>query len=207
MTTLYRIRTVWSGFSGAPGYTNMYFGTTDPLAAGAATAAADVGTFFNSVKACVPNTVTLAIDPVVALIEDYNGNQTGELTLGTPPTIGLGSQTGSFAAPAGACVTWNTATFRDGRRIRGRTFLVPLGVNCFQADGTLVDAQRTVLNNAAAALAGGAAAFVVYARERQARAAYEPAKITAKTYLAGESAVVVSGNVKDKVAILRSRRD
>jgi len=207
MTTLYRVRTTWSYTPGGPGYTNMYFGTTDPLASGAQTAVNDVQAFWNAIKSYIPSAVSLQVDPSVIMVEDVTSEQTGDISVGTPPAAIQGTGGGAWAAPAGATAQWTTASYLYGRRVKGRTYLVPLTAGAFQSDGTILDTTKTALNAAAAALVAGASNFVVYTRERQAKSAAESPTGKEITYRPGASSMVVSGSVADRVAVLRSRRD
>jgi len=207
MTTLYRIRAVWSYTPGGPGYTNLYFGTTDPLAAGAQTAANDVQAFFNAIKGLLPTTVSVQIDPSVVMVEDYSSEQVGELSLASPPAAIVGTAAGAYSGPSGATVQWNTVSFLYGRRVKGRTYLVPLTSSVYENNGTIATASLTTLRAAADAMVAGGSNLVIYTRQRDAKAA-DPVKGTpAVTARAGASSPVVSANVRDIAAVLRSRRD
>lgn len=207
MTTLYRVRTTWSYTPGGPGYSNLYFGTTDPLAAGAQTAVNDVQAFFTAIKGLIPSIVTLQVDPAVIMVEDVTSEQVGDVLVGSTPAPIVCTATGSMAAPAGATAQWSTASYLYGRRVKGRTYLVPLASSAFESNGTIISGALTTLNNAAAALVAGGSNLVVFTRKREYKAA-DPAKgqkeVTAR---AGASSLVVSGAVRDIVAVLRSRRD
>lgn len=207
MTTMYRIRAVWSGFTGAPGYTNLFFGATDPLQAGADAAGGAVNTFFTAIKSALPLPVTVTIDPAVALIEDTTGDQVDEMTLTTPPPGVSGVLGERFAGPAGACITWNTATFLQGRKVRGRTYLVPLTMSAFENNGTLDNTYRTTLSTAATALVTGPGALVIFARPHDAQTAAESPTGKARAARVGAAALVTSASLKDKAAVLTSRRD
>ena len=206
MTTLYRIRALWTGFSGAPGYTNLYFGSTDPLAAGAQTAANDVRTFFDALKINLPSTVTITVDPTVALVDDFSGQIQQELQLTTPPAAVVGSQATAYAAPSGACITWNTGQYRDGQKVRGRTYCVPYAASTTAVGGGLSSSVVASTLAAANGLINGASILCVYSRPR---AAKEPARIDGKDRVLhrdGVSFPVTSTNVRNYVAVLTSRR-
>lgn len=207
MTTLYRVRTTWSYTPGGPGYSNLYFGTTDPLAAGAQTAVNDMQAFWNAIKTLIPSVVTLQVDPSVIMVEDVTGEQVGDISVGSPPASILGTGGGAWAAPAGATAQWSTASYLFGRRVKGRTYLVPLTGSAFQSDGTLLGTAQTTLAGAAAALVAGGSNLVVYTRPRKAAPANPVTGKPAVTARAGASSLVVSGTVRDIVAVLKSRRD
>lgn len=207
MTTLYRIRSVWSYTPGGPGYTNMYFGTTDPLAAGAQTAANDVQAFWTAIKPQLNTAISIQIDPAVVMVEDFSSEQVGELVLGSPPPAVVGTAAGNYVGPAGASVQWNTASFLYGRRVKGRTYLVPLAVVCFDSNGTLGTTALASFSTAATALVNGASNLVVYTRRRLAKAANPITGAPAVSARPGASSGVISANVRDIAAVLRSRRD
>ena len=207
MTTLYRVRTTWSYTPGGPGYSNMYFSTTDPLASGAQTAVNDVQAFFTAIKGLIPSIVTLQVDPSVIMVEDYSSEQVGDILVGTPPAPIVCTASGSMAAPAGATAQWSTASYLYGRRVKGRTYLVPLAASAFESNGTIISGALTTLNTAAAALVAGGSNLVVYTRKRDAKTAEESPTGKEITARPGASSGVVSGAVRDIAAVLRSRRD
>lgn len=189
-----RTRVLWTGFPGAPGYTNLFsrvasIGTHDPTIA-----MGDVATLFSALASRIPNSVTLAIEPEVAYIEDSDGEAQGFDSVGTPPTITQPTGSGIYSAPTGASIEWTTGAVKNGRRVTGRTYLVPLVGSAFEADGTLAAAARTQLQSAASVYAiTGDATNVVWSRPVNG---------------AGGSSYPVSGaNVADKAAVLRTRRD
>jgi hypothetical protein len=194
MSTLYRIRSVWTGFSGAPGYTNHYFGTTDPLAAGAALAASDVRTFWDTIKARFPSNVTITVDPLVALIEDINGEQSDEINVTPSPAAVTGTGLSTYAAPVGASIAWSTSTYRFGRRVKGRSYIVPMSVNDFDAAGTLTSTAHSNLQAGAAGLVAGGSQMVVFSRPTE-------------VHPIGGSSLVTGSTVPDRAAVLKSRRD
>lgn len=202
-----RIRSNWTGFPGAPGYTNMFFGTTDPILAGATTQAGLVRTFWDSIKTTMPNTVTISVDPLVQVLDDTDGKVFQEVSVSPAPTAVVGSQTGSYPAAAGGAVTWNTISFHDGKKVRGRTYLVPLYSLSFGTGGTLDDTLLTTIRNAANALVTNSGKMVVFSRPRVAKAATRIDGKDAVTARAGSSYPVTSATVRDATVVLRSRRD
>lgn len=194
MTTMYRVRTVWTGLPGMPGYTNHYFGTTDPLQEGAAAARNAVSTLWQNIHTFLPLGLVLTIENAVALIEDTDGLQSDELTDPTVITMDPPSGTGGYSAPVGASIGWGTATFRAGRRVKGRTYVVPLASSCFDVSGSLTPAVQSGIQSAADAMIAHPSQFVIWSR---------PTGVAAN----GIAALVTSATVKDFSAVLRSRRD
>jgi len=94
-------------------------------------------------------------------------------------------------------VNWRTNQIRNGRRVRGRSFLVPLAGSAFEGNGTLSASTLTSLKSAADTLrtAAGTTQLGVYARP------------TTKDATDGLWAQVTANTVPDMGAVLRSRRD
>lgn len=200
VTELIKVTVNWTGFSGAPGFTNLYFrdfseGPVTQAMVDGSLNRADL--FFSSVQTRVPNTVSLQVQNTVQIIEATNGELLRFMT-GPAKTVRVGSGTGSYSAASGAVVNWQTDGVRNGRRIRGRTFLVPVAGSVLSANGTLDDTHRTSLTTAGLTLYQASAdqgVLGVWARP------------TAPGATDGEWSAVTSHNVPDKVAVLRSRRD
>lgn len=204
MTSLLRVKTRWSGFVGSPGYTVMHFRDfgTDPESStaqtteNAAAAVARVRTFFSALATVLPSSVTVVPESEVDVIEHTNGElvESYAVTAGAPI---VGTATNNFSAPVGAVVNWRTGTIRNGRRLRGRTFLVPLSTTAFGTSGILNPGANTTIGNAALALAGGTTGprLFVYGRPSNADATD------------GAFGIVTSSNVPTMSAVLRSRRD
>lgn len=204
MTAMLRVRTVWSGFNGAPGYTNLFFhgGATNPgeddqqSQTFAASAYAKARTFMAVYGPVMPTDVTLTVDPNVDVLEETNGELVTSYAVapGLPIT---GTDQGTYSVVSGGVISWNTSGIRRGRRIRGRTFLVPLAGNQYTSDGRLTTSSVDRMRNAAAALIADTtgARFGVWAR---------PSGPGATD---GEWHPVTSAKTSDLPAILRSRRD
>jgi hypothetical protein len=93
-------------------------------------------------------------------------------------------------------ISWSTAGVRNGRRIRGRNFIVPLSNEAWDIDGKIKQVAYGSLQTAADALITGSdvTRLQVWARP------------TAPGATDGETAVVTSYRIPDMSAILRSRR-
>jgi hypothetical protein len=203
MVAMFQITTEWSGGVTGTGYSNMFFVHSDPPSTGAATAAANVRTFWSSVGPLIPNGISLQVMPTVRVIEDTDGSLDSIIDI-TAPAVVTGGGAGVYAKPVGSCVNWITATVHGTRRMVGRTFVVPLFASAWQADGSLLDAYRTTISTAASTLiASGGPQFVVWGRPRDA----DPDHVPPITARAGLSGPVVSSRVPDKAIVLTSRRD
>lgn len=199
MAPILKVKIKWSGFAGGPGYTNFFFrdiaGT--PTQATADNAALKAGNFCSYVRTYVPIEAALQVQSDVEVIEETTGELQSVFNV-----TGMTAQQGQaasapYSAASGGVITWRTDGVRNGRRVRGRTFLVPLANSAYQSDGTIASAALTSLNtNIASFLApSGSANFGVYARP------------TSKTATDGIFHKATSFSIPDKVAVLRSRRD
>jgi hypothetical protein len=196
-----RVKLRWSGFNGGPGYSIFHFQGLDneqPSEALAQTAVGQIEDFAGAILNLVPKIVTLQVMPDVEVIDETNGDLTDVLSATPGPAVtGNASSFENYASASGAVVTWRTAGIRNGRRVRGRTFLVPLTSSAYAPDGSLADSALTALNTASAAMVGsfGGPVLGVFARP------------TGPAAVDGIFHPVRSHSINDKVAILRSRRD
>lgn len=194
MASIYRVTAEWTGWAGGPGYTNLYFRNVDGTG-GTSDAQGRVRTFFASFNNALPDEITVQVLGEVAVLDDATG-EVQEFIANTPPAPVQGEYSGPYSSATGACITWLTSGVRNGRRVRGRTFIVPLGAPVFGPDGTLADpgALQTIANNLLNPMADD---MVVWSRPG----------MTASGPQAGASFDVVGARVRDMAAVLRSRRD
>lgn len=189
-----RVTAQWSGFPGAPGYSNFHFqsSTTTP---DVTEARGLVHEFFETLKSRLPSSVRITVSPTIEILDDATGSLVSYAD--DPTELGdiIGTSTGSYAGPTGAVINWLTNTVVAGRRLRGRTFIVPLSTVSYEGDGTLTPATLTALNAAATVLSGAGfeSGFGILSR---------PAGGGSISF--GE---VVTHRVPDLAAVLRSRRD
>lgn len=199
MAQIGRLKINWTGFIGAPGYTNLYFrdftaGALDQAMADGFTAKVDV--WLDAWVSSLPTTVSILVDPTIDVLEESTGELENFLTV-SPDTARTGSGAGNYAAPAGACVNWSTNGVKNGRRVRGRTFMVPLTSAATQSDGTIATSNLTALRAATTTFISptGAGDLGVWSRP------------SAPGATDGVWYVVTAFSLPDKVAILTSRRD
>lgn len=202
MAGILRVTARWTGFIGSPGYSVFHFrdftAGGEPTSAQAQVAVDKVRAFFAGVGPYIPNVATVTLLPDVPVIEETTNTMTGVFSTTVPaPVVGTAGVGSEFAAAVGAVVTWRTSVVRNGRVIRGRTFLVPLARNAFFTDGTLAAAAITAINNAATTLRDptGDGDLGVYARP------------SAPGATDGEWAFASAHSLPDMGAVLRSRRD
>lgn len=152
-----------------------------------------VKAFWTSVAAIMSGYVTVTVPTTGEEFDDVTGLLTGSWSEGTGAAI-TGGGSGSYAGGVGACVGWSTGGIHNGRKVRGRTFIVPLASNTYDSDGSLAAATVTSLNTAAATLVtAGSTKLAIWSRPSVA-------------VPVGGAYPITAGLVKDHVSWLRSRR-
>lgn len=199
MAQIGRLKINWTGFIGAPGFTNLYFrdftpGDLDQAMAEGFMAKTDA--WLDAWVPSIPSVVSILVDPTVDVLDEETGALQDFMTI-APDTTRFGSGAGAFAAPAGACVNWSTNGVRNGRRVRGRTFMVPLVGLATESNGTLATAHLTTLRAATTTFISptGTGDLGIWSRPTVA----DPS--------GGIWHAVSSFNLPDKIAVLTSRRD
>lgn len=191
---VYRVAARWEGFPGAPGYSNFHFGEF--------TGGADVEpmrervqAFFSGLTTVLAADVVIRIPTTVEVFDEQSGMLTDYLD-GDEELSVFGSGTSSaYAGPVGGVVNWLTATVSNGRRVRGRTFIVPMTAQAYENDGTLAGSTLARMREAADELVQDDfnSQFSVWSRPSGGSA--------------GVLAPVTGYRVPDLAAVLRSRRD
>lgn len=202
MGALVRVKIRWAGFIGSPGYSVMHFlgdvgtPTGQETAEGAASLAA---TWCQSIKDLLPAVASLQVMGDVEEIAESTGELVNIYSVTTPgPTSSSAASGESYAGPCGAVVNWRTSGVRNGRRVHGKTFLVPLTSSALENNGTLKPTTMSTILSASNTLINGAfdaPDFGVFARP------------TSPGNTDGIFHAAKSCNVPDMAAVLRSRRD
>lgn len=189
-----RITARWTGFTGAPGYSNFFFAGGGGLISDAQQVANRVISAFSDLSSILPEDVRITLEPEAAVIDSDTGVATSFEQIDTAADA-EGIAPGSYSAASGAVVNWRTNDVRFGRRIRGRTFIVPLSSIAYADDGTLGNSALGALRNFADTMIGGDldSEFGVWSRPRDGGG--------------GVFATATSYSVPDMAAVLRSRRD
>ena len=195
MVNVLEVTVLWSGFTGQPGYSNFHIS-----AAGIKQTAVDNGVdgvfnLFEDWAPLFPAAMKFDIQTEVKEFDPATGILQALWAPSSSPTQISGSSAYAFgAAPAGICVGWGTNGLNRGRKVRGRTFLVPMASNTFQDDGTLTSSALTTARDGATAYRTSAAyESLIWSRPRAGAG--------------GAAFPIITSAVKDKVAVLRSRRD
>ena len=198
MTSIHRVRVGWTGFPGGPGVSTFY--TLDT-----AGFLDDLYTFFYALRGAIPTSVTIQIEGTGDTITDTTGELVSGWTEDAPAAIDC-NNSNTYAAPSGAVVDWLTSAVLDGRRLRGRTFLVPVAADAYETNGTLHPDFIAMLQGVSDAfVAAQSGSFVIWHRPRAAKAADGSRK--AVTQRDGGHSLVTAAHVPDEACVLRSRRD
>lgn len=187
MPNLARVRTSWSGAPVVgPGVSTFYF---DEAASGFVAA---VSAFFVSLAARVPTGVLFTTLNTGDIVDEDTGALVGTWTDGVTGTAAT-SGSGVYASGVGCRGRWSTSGIKNGRRVRGSTFIVPLVGSAYQSDGTIDGTVwtsiRTSFDNLYTATAGN-----MYIWSRPVAGA------------GGQANLVIGDDLPDKVSWLRSRR-
>lgn len=157
MADVVRVRVEWNGMTGLPGISTFYVGTTD----------ADISelvSFFTAIRGLWSPGLTWTIPNTGDVLDVGSGALTGTHIFTGGGSVTSNGGTGSNAAGVGARVVWLTADVKNGRRVRGSTFLTHLAVANYDSSGTIASAALTTLQSAAAALVASGSPWCVYSR-------------------------------------------
>lgn len=138
-------RAIWNVPGGGTGYTVLHFQNTS--SAIAQQQADGTRVFFNALAASFPDDIQIEFDSEVLEL-----SLAGVLTAVhpvTPPAQVDGTNTGVYQRAGGARVDWTTGQIVAGRRLTGRTYLVPMASSLFDTEGQITPASITIIQNAA----------------------------------------------------------
>lgn len=148
-------RAPWSVPNAGPSVSTFHFNgdvVTNPAALAAA-----VRVFFDGIKGTLPNDVIVNFASEFTIHNTGTGELTGTVPV-TPPAAVQGTVTGVWGGGSGYRVDWLTPFVRAGRRVRGRTFLVPAASSVFSNEGRVLGATGTTANAAGNAFLSAASA-------------------------------------------------
>lgn len=192
-----QIHVVWTGGPSSPGLTVL--NVEDSGTGNYPAALAAVRTFFASQVAAIPDEMSLQVQGLVNKYSAETGQLNGEVQVGAGdiPAVLLGTFAGAYMHGAGCRVDWNTSAIRNGRRVSGRTYIVPFAPASFTTDGELSSASVTSIGNAGQTLLNSLSAaslpMVVWSRP-------------SPTNPVGLGSPVIGLRVPSKGAMLRGRR-
>lgn len=184
-----RINVAWQNWPGAPGVTTFYADDTVALQP----VVDAIRSMFNALAALLPTGLTIQVPSTGDRIDEANGNIIGSWTVATPPAVVTATGAGAYAGNAGAVMHWLTAGVVNGRRVRGRSFIVPLVGSQYDASGSIAATPLSTLQTAAAGLITAAGANLrVWHRNT--------------AFTSGSAHAMTGSRVPDLAVSLRSRR-
>jgi len=187
MSNIAKIPVSWTGGPGGPGVSVFYSDAATTIPTGA------LATFFGAIKTLIPSSYSWTIPASGDIHDSTTGALVGSWTQGSPSVVAATGSATSYAASAGAVVRWTTGGIVNGRRVRGRTFLVPV-VAAIYTNGAILNTQVAVIQAAASALVTSSGADLrIWHRPRLGSA--------------GSAHPVTGAFVPSMAAVLRSRRD
>lgn len=182
MVNLHVIRVPWTGINGMPGV------STFVTEASVTSFLPKLTTFFGAIANYVPSGITWSVPSSGVDIDSDTGLAVASW-IGPAQTPVTSSATGGYAGPGGAVIQYDTGVFIEGRRLRGKTFVVPINGSNLASNGQLSTACQTALTNAATTMATGAASLSIYSRVHK------------------QVGAVTTAKCLPLVAVLRTRRD
>lgn len=189
-----RVMMRWTGFNGAPGYSAFHFAGGGGLISDAQQVATRVASGMFILRPALPASVQIAVESEVTRLDSDTGEILGFHAIDELDDYS-GQGTEGYSAASGGVINWRTDDVRFGRRIRGRTFIVPLSGESYESDGSLTSSALGTLRNFADEIVGGDidSEFGVWSRPRAGTG--------------GVFATATGYHVPDMSAVLRSRRD
>ena len=104
--------------------------------------------FFDAIKALLPDNVTITVPGEGDHIDPATSELVGSWTSSGGGSV-VGTSTSPFALGTGVSVRWITSGIFNGRRVKGRTFIVPVDAGLFTTDGRLSAGPQGTLLTAA----------------------------------------------------------
>jgi hypothetical protein len=137
----------WVVPNAGPAFSVMHFEASNPGGLQASINA--LRAFMASWAAYLPDDVSITFPAEAILIDETTGQMVGSQSI-APPAGFTGGVSGVWAGGAGFRIDWQTGQIYNGRRLRGRTFVVPAAAAAFGAGGLVAGAVRTAIGTSAA---------------------------------------------------------
>lgn len=206
-----RVRSVFSGFTGGPGVSTLFFRVDDSTSWEAQKqpiidALDDAWYSFAQV---IPTEMTIEVQGEIDIIDEEDGELVTTISGTNQDTVGAGTE-GFGPIATGVAIEWLTAGVVAGRHVRGRTFVVPLGRDVADENGSpnaLVLSSAASFAAAVIAADGGNADLVVWSRPRLQLGTTGKPVVPHVILTPGSAHKVLSATVRDVFCVLRSRRD
>jgi len=157
-----------------------------------ATAVASVHAFWLDCAPLIAGGAQLQVENFGDILDSTTGALTDTWTADPVAVVSAGGG-GPYSAPSGLVIDWLTQTVAHKKRLRGKTFVVPITRDAYDSDGSLTSDVVTQMESYGGDLiATQSNSFVIWHRG---------------TGTDGSTGLVTSCHVPDMAAILRSRRD
>lgn len=146
MPSINRYRCSWSLLPGSPGVSTFYVSDN----ASTSVVVNALKTFFGAINSYFPAPCQIATPTLV----DTVNSDTGALVGGTTaPSLAatVGTAT-NYAGGSGAEIVWGTNAVVGRKKVRGRTFIVPLASTGYDTSGQVSTTVQAIMSAAAAAL-------------------------------------------------------
>lgn len=193
---LQRYRVSLANWPGAPGVMTFYLGS-------GVTDFTPIRTFCNSLTGVMPNGLSFSFPTTVDVFNEANGQLTGSLPATTLATVSSSVTAAAYSGTSGALVRWNTGLIQAGKRVAGRTYVVPLAGSNYDTNGSLSTTCIGLIQGAANTLLTSLTdGLKVWSRPVTADATKTPPVVGR----AGAIATVISAAVPDLAVVMRSRR-
>jgi len=197
---MYRYEVNWLTPTGGLGVSRFH---AQPAAASQANRQAwadGIRTFFDAIKSQFPSSVSWTFGSEIMDFNASDGVVAGYFNVTPPASLAGNSSSAELAGPVGCIVRWETNAVFNNRRVRGRTYLVPLSRAAYDAQGTIQGPSITQIQTAAnvyvANTQGGAIIPHVYSPEKDDPDGHP-----------GFISEIVAAVVPDLACVMRSRRD
>lgn len=134
----------WNGSRIGTGFSVFHLLGSEFTGSAAAVSTA-IRTWFQGMQSTIPDDVTISFPSEVQEKDQATGALLDIVAI-TPAATVTGSFSSSYPANSGTVTKWSTGLVVNGRRLNGRTFLVPRA-GCFtvngNVDGTVITADAT----------------------------------------------------------------
>lgn len=210
MALVTQMQAEWTGWPGGPGLSTFHIvaipdDTVAPIPGALVNAGSVLQGLFSGQPANIPNDVTIRMTGEAVTMDVATGQLISVASYTTPGST-TGSCTGTvWASPVGLQCTWLTGGIFGGRRLAGRTNIVPL---CsVMEEGSPGSAAITAAAVAAASVVSGSQGAVDWKLAIWRRPWAGSPQQPGRPPYPGAYARVTGSIVRDKATILRSRRD
>lgn len=149
---MFRVKVRWSGGSMGAGLSvfavNPQPDVTDDTGALLLDAFHD---YCDALQGSVLSGVTMQPDNVIESVDETTGTLLDTFT-GPAQAVSTGIVAAPYAAGVGSRIRWATDGIRNGRRVVGTTFIVPISASHFESNGTLTSGHVSGVQAAASGL-------------------------------------------------------